>query len=72
MEILKDRVDERVNTAVSEAVSETAAATKRETLVDNINAIMAGLGYTPEQAMDLLHVPQSQRDTYAGLVGGQS
>jgi hypothetical protein len=29
------------------------------------------LGCTPEQAMDLLRIPESERSAYASLVGGQ-
>ena len=61
MEIVKDRVDEKVNTAVN--------AREQQTTVNHINDIMTKLRYTAEQAMDLLSIPQSQRSTYAGLVG---
>ena len=61
MEIVKDRVDEKVNTAVN--------AREQQTTVNHINDIMTKLKYTAEQAMDLLSIPQSQRSTYAGLVG---
>ena len=57
MEIVKDRVDERVD------------AERQQTTVTHINDIMTKLKYTAEQAMDLLSIPQSQRSTYAGLVG---
>jgi hypothetical protein len=57
MEIVKNRVNEKVNTAVN------------ETTVKHINDILAKLKYIAEQAMELLSIPQSQRSTYAGLVG---
>ena len=84
MEILKDRVDEKVRTAVDAAVADTVAADaaataaavadaadaeRQKTTVLYIKDIMTKLKYTAEQAMDLLSIPQSQRSTYAGLVG---
>ena len=56
MEIVKDRVEEQVN------------AKERETLVFSIKKMMANLKLTLEQAMDVLSIPQTQRQTYAGLV----
>ena len=61
MEIVKDRVDERVNTAVD--------TERQQTTVTHIKDIMKNLKLTAEQAMDALSIPQSQRSTYAGLVG---
>ena len=61
MEIVKDRVDERVNTAVD--------AERQQTTVTHIRDIMESFGVTIEKAMDSLKIPQSQRNTYAGLVG---
>ena len=63
MEIVKDRVDERVSTA--------EAAKEQQTTVNHINGIMENLKLTVEQAMDALSIPQSQRSTYARLVGKQ-
>ena len=57
MEIVKDRVDERVD------------AERQQTTVAHIRDIMKNLKLTAEQAMDALSIPQSQRSTYAGLVG---
>jgi hypothetical protein len=57
MEIVKDRVDEKVN------------AKEQQTTVTHIRDIMKNLKLTAEQAMDALSIPQSQRSTYAGLVG---
>ena len=56
MDILKDRIDERVSEAVSDAS------------VNHITAVMSELGCTPERAMDLLHIPESERPTYVGLM----
>ena len=61
MEIVKDRVDEKVNTAVN--------AKERQTTVIHIRDIMESFGVTIEKAIDSLKIPQSQRSTYAGLVG---
>ena len=61
MEIVKDKVDEKVSTA--EAVKE------QQTTVTHITDIMKNLKLTIEQAMDALSIPQSQRSTYASLVG---
>ena len=60
MEIVQDRVDERVSIA--------KASTERETLVSSIKNVMTNLKLTLEQAMDVLCIPQTQRQTYAGLV----
>ncbi len=42
---------------------------EQETTVSYIKNIMTKLKYSVEQAMDLLNIPQTERDTYAGLVG---
>ena len=55
MDILKDRIDERVSEAVSDAS------------VNHITAVMSELGCTPERAMDLLHIPESERPTCVTL-----
>ena len=60
MEIVKDRVDEKVN------------AKEQQTTVTHIRDIMKNLKLTAEQAMDALSIPQSQRSTYAGLVGKET
>ena len=57
MEIVKDKVDEKVN------------AKEQQTTVTHIRDIMESFGVTIEKAMDSLKIPQSQRSTYAGLVG---
>ena len=60
MDILKDRVDERVNEAVT--------AKEREDAVAHLTAVMEELGYTPEQAMKVLHIPEQQRESYTELL----
>ena len=62
MEIVKDRVDEKINTAVD--------AERQETTVIHIRDIMMNLQFTAEQAMDVLNIPPTQRETYVGLVKG--
>ena len=61
MEIVKDRVDEKVSTAVD--------TERQQTTVTHIKDIMDSFGVTIERAMDSLKIPQSERKTYAGLVG---
>ena len=61
MEVMKEDVEKKVSMA--------EAAKEQQTTVTHINDIMTKLKYTAEQAMDLLSIPQSQRSTYAGLVG---
>ena len=61
MEMVKDRVDEKVSTAVD--------TERQQITVTHITDIMKNLKFTIEQAMDALSIPQSQRSTYAGLVG---
>ena len=41
----------------------------KKTKVIDIENLMKNLKLTVEQAMDALSIPQSQRSTYAGLVG---
>lgn len=65
MEIVKDRVDEKVSTAVNIAVD----TERQQTTVTHIKDIMDSFGVTIERAMDSLKIPQSERKTYAGLVG---
>lgn len=60
MEMVKDKVDEKVN------------AKEQQTTVAHIKDIMKNLKLTLEQAMDALSIPQSQRSTYADLVGKQT
>ena len=61
MEIVKDRVDEKVSVGKREQ--------EQQTTVTHIRDIMESFGVTIEKAMDSLKIPQSQRSTYAGLVG---
>jgi len=53
----------------NEAAREGAKKAELQTTLTHINDIMTKLKYAAEQAMDLLSIPQSQRSTYAGLVG---
>lgn len=48
--------------------NETAKKTKEQTTTSHIIDIMEKLKYTAEQAMDLLNIPQAERDIYVGLV----
>ena len=41
----------------------------RQTTVTHIRDIMTNLKLTVEQAMDALNIPESQRNTYIGLIG---
>ena len=52
MEIMKDAVDKRI----------------QDKTVDYLKDIMESFKCTVEQAMDVLHISQDERDTYAGLV----
>ena len=56
MEVYKDKIDEQKN------------ETERETKIIDIKNLMINLKFTVEQAMEALSIPQSQWDTYAGLV----
>ena len=60
MEIVQEDVDKRVNERVNAEV--------RETTADHIKNVMANLKLTLVQAMDVLSIPQSQRQIYASLV----
>ena len=64
MDILKDRVDELVNEAVT--------AKERDDTVAYLTAVMGNLGCTPEYAMDLMDIPEQQRDSYAELLGANT
>ena len=41
---------------------------EKETKIQCIRDVMEKLAYTPDQAMDLFNIPQTQRPTYAALV----
>ena len=56
MEMVKDRVEEKANER------------ERETKISAIESLMINLKLTLEQAMEALSIPQSQWDTYAGLI----
>ncbi len=56
MEIVKDKIDEKV----------------QQNTVTHIRDIMESFGVTVERAMDSLKIPQSQRSTYAELLGKKS
>ena len=62
MEIVKDRVDEKISTA--------EVAKEQETTVIHIRDIMMNLKFTVEQAMDVLNIPATQRENYAGIIKG--
>jgi hypothetical protein len=55
-ELMKDEIDAKINTAVATAETDTR--------IDDIKNIMSTLKYTPEQAMDLLKIPQENRNLY--------
>ena len=57
---------------VNEKVSNAEAAKEQETTVSHIKDIMTKLKYTVEQAMDLLSIPETQRDTYTNLIAKKS
>jgi len=68
MEILKDKVEEKVNAAVA-AINEAANARNQQITVTHIRDIMTSFNLSVEQAMDVFDIPQSERMTYAELVG---
>ena len=49
--------------------NESARKAEEQTTVTHIRDIMESFGVTIEKAMDSLKILQSQRSTYAGLVG---
>jgi hypothetical protein len=59
-ELMKDEIDAKINSAVTNAV----ATAETDTRIDAIKNIMSTLKYTPEQAMDLLKIPQENRNLY--------
>ncbi len=60
VEVYKDKVDE--------IADERADERARETKIIDIKNLMTNLKLTVEQAMEALSIPQSQWETYAGLV----
>ncbi len=60
VEVYKDKVDE--------ITDERADERARETKIIDIKNLMTNLKLTVEQAMEALSIPQSQWETYAGLV----
>ena len=53
----------------NEAAKDAEKKAVERTTVTHIRDIMDKLKYTVDQAMDLLNIPASQREIYAGLVG---
>jgi hypothetical protein len=62
-ELMKDVIDERVDSAVNSAMNE-AANKQFESNVETIKNIMDKFRVLPEQAMDLLNIPQQSRSKY--------
>lgn len=60
VEVYKDKVNE--------IADERADERARETKIIDIKNLMTNLKLTVEQAMEALSIPQSQWETYAGLV----
>ena len=60
MKVLEAEVNEKVSNA------------EQETTVSHIKDIMTKLKYTVEQAMDLLSIPETQRDIYTNLISKKS
>ncbi len=56
MEPMKDEIEEREEIAAREAEKDTRSG--------DIKNLMSSLGYTAEQAMDVLKIPQDQRYIY--------
>ena len=52
MDLMKDEIEEREKEAA------------KYTRSDDIKSLMSSLGYTAEQAMDVLKIPQDQRYIY--------
>ena len=46
----------------------SAQATEQATLLSSIKNLMMNLKFSVDQAMDALSIPQSKRETYAGLL----
>jgi len=64
MIVFEDEMNKRLNEALLKKEKETTL----ETTVDHLSDIMSKLKYSVGQAMDLLSIPQDQRETYAKLI----
>ena len=53
---------------VAAKVQATEQATEQATLLSSIKNLMSNLKLSVDQAMDALSIPQSKRETYAGLI----
>lgn len=61
--------DEKGVAAMCKVMEDMRNDTARQTTVNHIRDIMTNLKLTVEQAMDALNIPESQRNTYIGLIG---
>ena len=61
--------DEKGVAAMCKVMEDMRNEEAKKTKVIDIENLMKNLKLTVEQAMDALSIPQSQRSTYAGLVG---
>lgn len=65
---LNDWAKEERELGKEEGKVEGKAEGARQTLIENIKSIMNNLGFTMEQAMDVLNVREPERDEYARLL----
>ena len=61
---MKDEIEEREEIAAREAAKEAAREATEDAVGNAIKNVMSSLGYTAEQAMDVLKIPQDQRYIY--------
>ncbi len=61
--------DEKGVAAMCKVMEDMRNDTARQTTVNHIRDIMTNLKLTVDQAMDALNIPESQRNTYIGLIG---
>ena len=65
---VEKEVAAKVEKEVAVRVQATEQATEQATLLSSIKNLMYNLKLSVDQAMDALSIPQSKRETYAGLI----
>lgn len=68
MELLRDRIDREIDEKVREREQQVKEQVKQEEKLIAIKNVMKSLRISEEKAMDVLDIPQSQRETYMGLL----
>ncbi len=66
--ILRTQADEILEQGIEQGIEQGEKKGQQETLVSSIKNVMDSLQCNIERAMDVIKIPQDQRNMYAGLV----